>query len=182
MVSATPTSTWSALAQFSLNAAIATLLALILIDAFTPLAPYLPRAIQPVMQATGLAQGQWSMFAPSPDTVNARIRAEIDYADGQHVTWRSPVWSQLSPAERFVTNRRLEYFDAVIQPHNTAVWDDFARYLVQSQCPAGSTAKGTRIELWIEEALILNPDEEGWQPWGPPEYGPPTLIYDRNYP
>lgn len=175
-------STWQNIQRWILNGLIAAILALVAIDAFMPLAPGLPRAIQPVMTATGLGQGQWNLFAPVPDSVNARLRAEIVYADGTAITWRSPEWSKLSAAERFVSNRRLEYFDSIGQHHNSLVWDDFARYLARTYRPADCTAKVRRVELWIEEALVLDPNKEGWLPWGYPEYGPPTLFYDRDFP
>lgn len=177
-----PATFWSTLGRWGTNLAIVVLLVLLFLDAFPFVPPRIQESIQPVMKFSGLGQGQWNLFAPTPDSVNSRLRAEIIYADGQHVTWRSPEWATKLAWERFVSNRRLEYYDSLPHSYNSVAWPSFLEYLARTERPEGCTAKVRRVELWIEEALVPDPEEAGWPAWSYPPYGPPTLLYDFNHP
>jgi hypothetical protein len=94
------------LQRIGVNLLIATVLALVAIEAI-PQSPRAVRAaVQPLTRRIGLAQS-WNLFV-SPDMVNTRLRAEITYADGRTEEWRSPDWRALCPARRFVMHRHSE--------------------------------------------------------------------------
>ena len=124
----------------------------------------------PVLDITGTWTGPWWMFAPTPDSTNHRIRAEIEYRDGSKVLWRSPEWPELSCWRRFWLSRELEYVDALASvpdrsPERLTMWSVYADFLARQQrTNPGPGGEPQSVRFIVEQALIRSPLEEGWQP------------------
>jgi hypothetical protein len=87
--------------------------------------------ICPALNACGLWQGQWTLFAPAPIINNAWLSAEIYRPDGsRQEVWNSTYWAKSSGWERFVGFRQMNYRNrmAAIDPRAA---DDFADYLAR---------------------------------------------------
>jgi hypothetical protein len=121
----------------------------------------------PLMNFLATWTDEWIMFAPSPDTSNHRVRAEIEYVDGTRVDWHSPDWPQLSCWRRFWSSRELEYMDVIAYDGSVTAdhWSAFADYLARRhrQNPAAEGAP-RKVKFIVEEARIEDPREFGWVP------------------
>src|SRR5688500_12947717 len=100
--------TFVRLKLIAINAFIAAIVAFMLIDSLPQSPQALQLAVQPIVQRIGVHQGPWSMFAPDPDRLNLRMRAEITYRDGQTAEWHSPEWRSQSLGERWTRHRHQE--------------------------------------------------------------------------
>ena len=74
---------------------------------------WLKERIDPIVDATGIWQETWKLFAPDTDKVNIRVRSDILYDNGLVVTWESPDWSTLSVPQRFLHFREMAFLDKV---------------------------------------------------------------------
>lgn len=135
----------------------------------TPVANWLATMVSPIANVTGVATAEWKMFAPEPDATNHRLRATIEYRDGTIVPWRSPEWPQLSCWQRFWTSRELEYIDKISYNSPSERRFAFADYLAvqnrKNTLPEGAPQRVTFVK---EEALIANPNIDGWLPMSQP--------------
>lgn len=184
---------WSRVKLWTCNAFIAVVLLLIVIDGF-PFSPQQLRdLIDPVLDKSGLYQGEWSMFSP-PDSVNTRLSADIEYQDGTMAQWQSPDWRRLSYFDRFLASRRLEYLEKSGNLGGVQFWPELVEYMVRTH-PGPHPESGVKhVKIWIQTAEIPDPrapaeDEEGqpagpakWQTWKePPPFGEKNLLYQRSY-
>ena len=145
-----------------INVLIATILAIVLIEALPQSPPAVRSAIQPLSRAVGLKQS-WGLFSP-PDRMNTRLRAEITYADGRTATWRSPDWPDLSPWQRFCMHRRSEWLDNVWNSGNSPVITSWARFLARSQRPSLADAdRGAEVKIIVEQAPIPPANMRPWK-------------------
>ena len=151
------------------NLFIAVVLVLFTLDTL-PCTPRVVRSgIEPVLNATGLWQGTWSLFAPTPDRRNHRLQAKIDFADGEHEVWNSPDWRAQTPWRRFVRHREAEFLEKVWQDENTLVWPAFAQSLVRSEMAAlGSERRPKQVTLTVYWGDIPPPVSGQWQPASAP--------------
>ena len=155
--------TWARIRRWAINTFIAAMLAILAIDAL-PLAPTSLRVlIQPFIAATGIAQGQWTLFAPEPDRVNRRLRAEIEYPGGTKVQWATPIWRERSAGEVFVNHRRRRWWDQVVSPDYAAAWEPSCRYLAKQNRPEGlAEISGTKVRLIYQESPVPPADVKPW--------------------
>jgi len=134
------------------------------------------KAIDGVMDVTGLWQGTWNLFAPEVDKINARVVAEIHYSGGGTATWQSPDWHTMSASRRFFTFRHQEYFDKVRLDANRAAWEPLARHLAATVRPPegayGSVSKVVLTRWWAE---IPPPGARDAPPAGP------YVTFDRTF-
>ncbi len=158
------------------NVLIASVLALVAVEALPHSPPAVRTAVQPVTRAVGLNQA-WNLFAP-PDTINTRLRAEITYADGQTATWRSPEWPKLSPAERFAMHRRMEWLDNIWGAGDSPAMTSWSRYLARSLRPDDPHSdRGAEVKIITEQALVPAAEIRPWKSWRtPPEFNEATTL------
>ncbi len=130
---------------------IAGFLALSVIDAL-PVNQYLKDAIDPLLDATGLWQGRWQLFAPDVDKVNIRISARLVLDDGSALVVRSPDWHLMSAWERFLKFRHMEYADSIRADANMGGWDGLASYLARTTPlpPGRHVREVTLTREWAE--------------------------------
>src|SRR5438132_1576493 len=101
--------TWLArLRLYALNAFIALILAIVAVDTLPQTPAAVRAAITPTLVRLGIRQSMWNLFAPEPDKVNTRLRAEIIYRDGERREWHGPDWSRASAWEKWVRHRDVE--------------------------------------------------------------------------
>ncbi|MFK7770110.1 MAG: hypothetical protein AB8B55_23070 [Mariniblastus sp.] len=116
--------------------------------------------LDPYLDATGLWQGDWRLFAPSPDKINASVTAEVAFEDGKIVLVKTPNWREISAWERFVKFREAEFVDGVRNDNNRAIWPTYADYLRRTvKHPTDEKQRVTEVLLSRRWANIAPPDE-----------------------
>lgn len=139
-------------------------LSVLLIDATPTCGVYhrqLKDRLDPYLDVTGLWQGNWQMFAPSPDRVNVALVVEAEFEDGTLVVERSPDWRSLSVWQRFVRFREAEFVDSICKSSSRLAWEAFGEYLHRTvKHPTDPTLKPQVIYLLKESAIIEPPNEE----------------------
>jgi hypothetical protein len=65
------------------------------------------------LNALGLGQGDWPLFAPNPVINNNTLIAEIEDCNHNRFQWSSPDWSQQSVWFKFHQFRQMNYFQRV---------------------------------------------------------------------
>ena len=188
------------------NAVIVALLVLIALDAM-PFSPELLREkVSPLLNAIGLKQGPWNMFGPNPDSVNERLSAEVQYADGTIAHWTSPDWRSEASLGRFSQSRRLEFLDNLTRftPRPVTVddyldlaergddtylitgplvWDGLAEYATRNHSGERPPAPLRQVRLFQEVAEIPEPRQAGWPPMSTqPVFGERRARHERDYP
>jgi hypothetical protein len=136
---------------------IGTLLVAILIDGLPSACLLHERAKQRLdgpLDALGIQQGSWQLFAPSVDKVNTRVSARIRFADGAEALWQQPDWTAMSSWQRLRTFRQAEYYDNIRFDQNRAAWAALTRYLARTvPHPRGGGAPPVQVVLtrhWAE--------------------------------
>lgn len=172
---------WSAIRLPLCNTFIVVVMALILVDAL----PFMPRRLRaltdPIMQKTGLTQGEWSMFSPQPDHKNTRFSAAIEYSDGSFGEWHSPAWRKQSLWRSFTDSRYREYLDNVSVPLSEPALPALADHIAGNH--VSKKVSPRKVTMWIETAEIPEPRAAHWPPMAEPaEYGPRRLFFEREYP
>ena len=145
------------LGRRAVNGFIVSLLTLFAIDA-TPAALRVHKYLQlgpvdTVLDATGLWQSRWNLFAPEPDKVNTYVSARLVFAAGATLDWRSPRWDGRPALERARLFRHMEYFDSVRMDDNRGAWDALARWLAENEGRKRRGVLPVRVELtrhWSE--------------------------------
>lgn len=134
-----------------------------IIDAVPTISPLHARAEQildPILDATGLWQGSWQLFAPSPKSINVSITATIEFEDGSSYEWRSPRWRQLSPREKFWLCRHTKFYENLRLDSYSEVWPVFAEYRIR-QLPEALRGKTiVRVELARHWMTIPKPTQK----------------------
>ena len=118
----------------------------------------LKEAIDPYLDATGLWQGNWRLFAPSPDKTNASVTAEVAFEDGKVVLLRTPKWREISAWERLVRFRQAEFIDSIRLDSNRFIWPNYAEYLRRT------VKHPTDENLRVKEVLL----SRRWVDFAPP--------------
>ena len=118
----------------------------------------LRETLDPFVDAVGLWQGQWELFAPEPDKVNVRVVAFVEFEDGVMGGWRSPNWRTLSAAARFRHFRLAEFVDGIRLDAHHGAWPAFARWVAREvKHPEGGDAPAVRVTLWRYWVVIPEP-------------------------
>jgi hypothetical protein len=95
----------------------------------------LQRKISPLLDATGLWQGVWAIFAPEPLRTNVRLSANLRYADGQEGIWNSPNWTEMTWWEWKRNYRMIQYLRYVQSEvmREREVFKPLVHYLSETQ-------------------------------------------------
>jgi hypothetical protein len=142
------------------NAFLGVWLAVLAVDAFRPLVGAqrsIDDAIHPVLDAAGLRQYPWRLFADVP-RVNLRFSATLEFPDGTTTRWDSPDWRDRNAASKFFVARWMNYY------RNFNLFDDetfpqiasgLAAYLARTvPNPHGGTAPARAVSLFMTGAPI----------------------------
>src|SRR5437868_8912602 len=120
---------------YAVNAFIAAVVFIVAVDTLPQSPAAVRTAISPLLTRLGIRQGYWNLFAPVPDTVNTRLRAEITYRDGEKREWRGPDWSKVSGWQKWIGHRHVEWYDHVALQSGAPAWEPWCRYLARSERP-----------------------------------------------
>jgi len=113
------------------------------------------------LDALGIQQGSWQLFAPQVDKVNTRISARIRYADGAEAHWQQPDWSTMSAWRKVRTFRHAEYYDSIRLDRNRPGWPSLAQYLSRTvPHPRGENVSAVQVVLTRQKATIPDPAVE----------------------
>ena len=159
--------------KIAANALIVFFVAMGLIDA-TPITSgahaRLKDAVDPILDITGLWQGDWRLFAPDPRSVTVTVSARF-FGDGVSLEWNSPNWRELSLPEKFFLVRHTKFYDGLRLDQNSGAWAAFAAYRLR-QLPPSVRQGIVRLELirswketpdpsreWIPAGTNIEPDQ-----------------------
>ncbi len=149
--------------EWLVNGFVVALLTLFALDTMPCTPQPVRQLIQPLLNLTGLWQGQWTLFAPVPDARNHRLRAEIKFVDGTQRIWRSPAWTTQGPWRRFVEHRNSEFLEKIWEDGNSPAWTAFAQDLVRRECSLmDSPPEPERVILSVLWSDIPAPTGERW--------------------
>src|SRR5882672_8245636 len=90
---------------YAVNTLIAAILLVVVIDTLPQMPSAVRLALMPLIVRLGINQGTWGLFAPEPDRINTRLRAEITYRDGERREWHGPDWRQITRWDKWVGHR-----------------------------------------------------------------------------
>jgi hypothetical protein len=152
---------WPRLRLISVNVFIATIVFIVLIDTLPQTPKAVRTALTPLLIRLGINQGEWNLFAPEPDRVNTRWRVEITYRDGERRVWRGPDWAKVSPWQKWVQHRHVEWLDHVM--NNGPAWEPWCRWLARTERPDFPEAdRGAEVRVIYANAT--NPEAD-LRPW-----------------
>src|SRR4051812_36568870 len=123
------------LRRYTVNAFIAVALAVMAIDMLPQSPEALHAALNTWLVRFGVQQGMWNLFAPEPDRINIRLKADITYRDGEKRQWHGPDWPQMSAWEKWVAHRRFEWYDHIVLQQSAGAWESWCRYLARTERP-----------------------------------------------
>jgi hypothetical protein len=175
---------WQLLRLIAINALIAALLLLVVIDAMPGSPIALQLAIQPIVRRLGIQQGAWIMFTPNPDSINIRWRVEVTYRDGQTAEWQTPAWRSQPLWNRFIQHRRQEYCDMLVTQDAAPAWEDAARFFARELRPDWEHAEqGATVKITYQEAPVPPAADQPWTTWRePPPFGESWTLTIEKFP
>ena len=156
---------WPRTRKFAANLVIAGFLGLSLIDATPSTSPAyqsLKEWIDPALDATGLWQESWQLFAPSPKTINPTITATMRFADGSSYIWESPRWGELTPWQKFGQVRHMKFYDRLRLNAYSSAWGPFIDYRVRQRPTVHFDKKVVRVELRRHWTVVPDPLDGAW--------------------
>ncbi|RLS56736.1 MAG: hypothetical protein DWH91_05920 [Planctomycetota bacterium] len=112
-----------------------------------------------VLDVTGLWQGSWELFAPTPDHVNVRVGATMTWEEGADTEWMQPDWHSMSPLARTRYFRQMSYYDNLARLANEHSSSAFCEHLAREQT-ARTYNKLTSITLFQQRDVIPPPDQQ----------------------
>jgi hypothetical protein len=150
--------------RYAVNALIVLFLITLAIDTI-PQAPLALRLrVQQLVARLGTVQGPWNLFAPGPDRMNLRVRAEITYRDGLRRDWEAPRWHKLSPLARWTTHRRHTWIDRLVTQEAAPAWEPWCRYLARELRPDFPAADdGASVRVIYREGPIRPAELRPWR-------------------
>ena len=107
---------------------------------------------------------RWSMFAPSPYTLNYDMRAQVRFADGSLKEWIWPRMEELSIWERMPKERFRKWRELMFSDHFAGSWVYNARFIARQvySNPANPPVNVTLTRFW---SPIAAPDlKRDYQP------------------
>jgi hypothetical protein len=151
------------LRRYGVNAFIAAMLLILVIDTLPQTPTALRLAIHPLVARLGINQGLWTLFAPEPDRTNTRLKAEITYRDGQRREWNGPDWRTISAWDKWVGHRRREYFDHLALQNGAPGWESWCHWLAKNERPDLADAdRGAEVRLIYQEATVPLAENKPW--------------------
>lgn len=186
---------WSRAKLWACNTFIVLFLGAMFIKTLAFIPQSLGDLVDPVMRVGGVDQEGWGMFAPTTDTDNFLITAEITYKDGTVATYKSPELRKLSYFRSFTSLREHEYIENVTELDKVEYWPRLKNFIAQKDSGPRPESDVKLIKIWKQMAVIPPPrlstefDEEGnplppkWQSWlEPPPFDEPSILFERAYP
>jgi hypothetical protein len=170
--------------KYTTNLFIVCFVGVMIIDAVPAVSPTLGTAKQildPILDATGLWQDSWQLFAPSPKSLNIFVTARIEFDDGSSYDWRSPNWRQLSLGEKFRLVRHTKFYENLRLDSYSEVWPAFADYRV-SQLPEPLRGKKVRRVELVRHWMTIPKPTSLWHSL-PTDFRPDRryLFYSKEY-
>ena len=151
------------LRHYAVNAFIALILLLLVIDTVPQSPGALRLGIGPLMWKLGIHQGLWTLFAPDPDRTNTRLKAEITYRDGERREWKGPDWRAVSAWDKWVGHRRREFLDHVPLSNSGPALEPWCRWLARHERPDLPDAdRGAEVRVIYQEAVVPLADQKPW--------------------
>lgn len=149
-----------------------------LVDAlpcYTLLHGKLKNRLDPLLDKTGLWQGDWQLFAPVPDHINTRLSVHIDYEDEPSVSWYQPDWSSMSGPQKSLWFRRMAFLDAIRLDRNSSAWKSFCCAIVRQV--GSENADPRKVTLIVREQVIPAPDKFWWNVGETQNMGDERILY-----
>lgn len=91
----------------------------------------------------GLAQGEWSLFAPNPGMRTGFIVGEVRDGSGNIALWTSPDWSKEGIVAKFLSFRHLNYYQRAVLSEEAS--NDLADYLQRAIPTREKVEPGIRL-------------------------------------
>ena len=129
----------------------------------------------PVLDVTGLWQGDWELFAPSPDQVNLRIGAIVNWRGFESTVWMQPDWHSMSAWDRTRYFRQMSYFDNLARMENQHASVAFCKHLARVQS-ADTDKRLTSITLFQQRDVIPPPDQAWRVAYSAPQFGEQQIL------
>src|SRR5438067_9673924 len=148
---------------YAVNAFIAIVVSILLIDTMPQAPAALSSAIYPLAVRLGIYQGPWNLFSPRPDFTNTRVRAEITYRDGVRKEWIGPDWRTETAWQKWVGHRRREWMDHIVLQWSAPAWKPWCRYLARAERPDLLHAdQGAEVRVIHRDAPIPSAEIRPW--------------------
>lgn len=152
----------AALRRIVANLLIVAFLVAIVVDGLPSLGLFHDRAktaLDPVLDASGLWQGSWGVFAPTVSRENKHVEVHVAFADGGRADWRSPRWRQLSAWEKLTHFREMGYCERLRQDQNQLLFPALLDYVARSERPQAVAADRAEARVEYHFSLTLPPIE-----------------------
>ena len=152
---------------------------MMLIDAtpqYTLLHGHLKQWVDPVLDVTGLWQGSWELFAPTPDHVNVRVFARLTWTNGKQTVWQQPNWHEMSGWEKGRNFRRMSYYDNLWRASNRSAWRPFCEKLAEEESD-GEFERVREVLLAQDRDVLPTPEKQWRKAYSPSQYSRRGLIY-----
>ena len=152
---------------------------LMLLDAipeYTLLHRKLRAGTDPVLDVTGLWQGSWELFAPTPDQINVRIGAAITWRDTEVTLWLQPDWHRMTPLGRVRHFRQMSYYDSLARSASDQAYAAFCQHLADEQT-ASTDRTLTSITLYKQEDVIPPPSRSWRAAYSKPQFSQPRTLF-----
>jgi hypothetical protein len=148
---------------YAVNTLIVAILSIVVIDTFPQSPTGLRLAMTPLIVRLGLNQGEWNLFAPDPDRVNTRLLVEITYRDGERRTWHEPAWPRMSPWDKWLKHRHMEWSESIASQAGAPAWEPWCRHLARSERPQWDNAdQAAEVRAIYHEAPIPSAENRPW--------------------
>ncbi len=117
------------------------------------------------VNAAGIWQGQWQMFAPKPVVSNYWLTAQIVDSQGHSTDWTSPYWPTIGTSEKFYKFRYMNYYNRISTPVHRHCTPDFARFLAREAAASnGGTLDDYFVKLYVNRLDMVDPVDGGFPP------------------
>ncbi len=167
--------------RIATNLFIGSLLFLMILDAipsYGAIQDRLKAWIDPVLDITGLWQGEWALFAPDVLKRNARMSAQIGCTNGRILFWDSPALHKMTIPGRFLAFREGQYFENIRDDSESGAWESLADHLVRTEVSAAYPGERAGWIVILRHWWDVPPP--GSAPAEPEEYT--HEIYRKVYP
>jgi hypothetical protein len=131
----------------------------------------------PVLDVTGLWQGSWELFAPTPDHVNVRIGAMMTWQSADNTYWLQPDWHRMTPLERSRHFRQMSYYDSLAKSADKTAWAEFCQHLANEKT-ANADNTLTSITLFEQRDVIAPPSQAWRTAYSEPQFSSQRVLLE----
>lgn len=138
-----------------------------------------------LVNALGIWQGEWPLFAPEPVINNGGLSAELTYDDGTIEFWESSEWSRASVLEKFTRFRHMNYYTRLGASSNYIGCSDFIDYLQRSYSKRnelGQFREVVKVKIYDYRKRMIRPQD---QPFPKPDetiwVSVNSLLQEKSY-